>query len=64
MHGEEEAGPAGVIVTEVDEVLLSWAANSSADGLKGNRKLLFDNLIKFGRFVWGSSLDVYISGKL
>lgn len=50
-HGEAEE-PAGVIVTEVDEVLLllRWAAKSSADGLNGNRRLLLDNLIKFGRF--------------
>lgn len=56
---------AGVIVTdEVDEVLLvvlllllSWAANSSAEGLNGNLKLLLDSLMKFGRFVWSSSLD-------
>lgn len=78
MHGEDAEPTVGVMVTEVDEVLLlllllllvlllRWAANSSAEGLKGNRKLLLDNLMKFGRFVAcsSSSLDdegEYISG--
>lgn len=78
MHGEDADPTVGVMVTEVDEVLLlllllllvlllRWAANSSAEGLKGNRKLLLDNLMKFGRFVAcsSSSLDdegEYISG--
>lgn len=56
------------MVTEVDEVLLllllRWAAKSSAEGLNGNRRLLFDNLMKFGRFVCRSTSldDGYNSG--
>ena len=66
-HGEL-AERAGVMVTEVDEVLLlvlllRWVAISSAEGLKGNRRLLLDNFMKFGRLDCISrSLDEYRSG--